>query len=457
MLKNQTAFLPEGFKDEISFIAQEVPELKRPTAHKDKFAFIVSSILQMQKSKKVAPEDFVFLKWQILKKHAGNDYTDPILKAMERMGVIEVKSTPHTVEKTDKNTGEIRLIDTVFKSYRLSAQYRYRKIEYYSITNTFLRRRLYQLNAGKLTKILDASPHQRHQFNMLTDLSIHKDAYRQINNECIANQDINRYNSALSSLEIINRMHEAYYQPIYKIAIFDFQFTKDASGRVHTPLTNLRSDLRKHILHKGKKVEWVGIDQSNSQVVYGVKLMFEGKHNLLNSTREFISKTISGNIYHDLMEKINFEGTYKEFKALFFEKIWYNELKPYKNKIEARIAQYYPQVISSIRKWKDKMRTNQAPYLKASKFTGSTQKSYVVKHNGHERFSIKLQSMEAKFWQNVVVKMMETKYPGTPFFLVHDSIYIPLDDAESIKAEIQTRLDNYTRFKNTPLKFENVG
>ena len=456
MIKHQSAFLPEGFKNEIPFIAQEVPELKRPTAHTDKFAFIVSSILQVQKVMKASADEYVALNWEILRDQVGSNYTKPILTALQQMGVIEIKITPHIVEKEDK-AGNVERIDCFKHWYRLSKAYRQKKIEYYAITNWHMRRRFFKFNGDKLKGLFKTQPHQRHQFNMLTDLSIHKDAYRQINNECIANQDINRYNSALSSLEIINRMHEAYYQPIYKITMFDFQFTKDASGRVHTPLTNLRSNLRKHILHKGKKVEWVGIDQSNSQVVYGVKLMFEKKHNLLNSTREFISKTISGNIYHDLMEKINFEGTYKEFKALFFEKIWYNELKPYKNKIEARIAQYYPQVIASIRSNKAKMKTNKSPYLKPSKSTGDKQSTYSVEHNGHERFSIKLQSMEARFWQNVVVKMMETKYPDTPFFLVHDSIYVPSDTAESIKAETQTRLDNYTGLKNTPLKFENVG
>jgi len=147
----------------------------------------------------------------------------------------------------------------------------------------------------------------------------------------------------------------------------DIFFKVDTKGnRAHTNLTNLASDLRKFITYDGRKLGQV--DLKNSQP-FLLNLVIKNKINLRNEDEyaeytKFKELTQEGQFYEYLMNAFGIENTNeearKEFKLLFFGRVFFDVNRKELKKEEKLFQELFPTIFRLIRELKKDDYTNLA-------------------------------------------------------------------------------------------------
>ena len=233
-----------------------------------------------------------------------------------------------------------------------------------------------------------------------------------------------------------------------------FTFKKDRAGRIHTPLTNLASDLRKFLFQvDAPDQETICHDFSNSQILFFVSKYLNKKvHNIGRESRitnpyqsthtgeasqtsaalsgqthplpyvmnnlpdinHFKKMVFAGKIYDGIMQAIQWKGTRNEFKEKFFGELWYN---------------------SNRRGKKERVKLTEMEKVFKKAFPNVFKILWRVKATiGNREFCLNLQREEATLMHRWIVGSIDKK---VKYFVVHDAIYTTSDNSKYIGELLQ--------------------
>lgn len=196
--------------------------------------------------------------------------------------------------------------------------------------------------------------------------------------------------------------YEARRLSVELIAGGDIFFKVDGKGnRAHTNLTNLASDLRQFIRYSGKKLGQV--DLRNSQP-FLLNLVIKNKINKKNVEQmeeynRYKKLTENGEFYEYLMSEFGIassdEKDRKEFKLLFFGRVFFDRNRKVLKKEEQLFAELFPTIFSIIRK---------------------------IKEDDYTQLAISLQKAESKIIITECVRKIRQERPDIFVSTIHDSI-----------------------------------
>lgn len=244
-----------------------------------------------------------------------------------------------------------------------------------------------------------------------------------------------KHQATESNKDAVNREMEKY--ACYKLAIekfgYPFRFVRDStSGRVHTPLTNMKKSFKKFIRYNGE--ELVSVDIKNSQP-YLLMVLAESKDlgnrvgkgrirdkkevsikssflpytitltklqqfndNQSNIDASYAKDVTEGGLYEKVAIQLTSEGfhlTRDEVKIEVY-KILFGSIQRQHNKVFKAFAKLYPKTAKFILGIKKDHKKNVLPIL--------------------------LQTIESYLIIDKVCKELSDERPGMPLFTIHDSV-----------------------------------
>lgn len=223
---------------------------------------------------------------------------------------------------------------------------------------------------------------------------------------------LTRVKTILAKLEIPNvksshlTEHDVALNMIHDKDIFVYQ---DKYGRVHTNLTNLKSEHRSLLQVNGDKL--VNIDIKNSQPLMLGLALVEGTSNnsIISSSfpslsytnrcpdlRDYVQLCEDGEFYDYLMAQTDFTGSRKAFKVSFFSSVFFCKHRK-GDKNCALFSKLFPSIWDVI---------------------------CAIKKDDHTNLAKLLQRVESDFVINRVFKTCLTKFPENFVATIHDSLLV---------------------------------
>jgi hypothetical protein len=234
---------------------------------------------------------------------------------------------------------------------------------------------------------------------------------------------------------------------VEKIHNGDFNYTIDnTAGRLHTVLTQIKSELRNFITYKGQKL--VAIDIKNSQPYLSYVLLNPEKFNFVNLRKyiqyynPFLKNDISkfNDLYNDIILSDRNSDTQK-YRSLISNGNLYESI----GQILKSKGLIKSEDLSEIRK-EAKSRVissmfspNRAIGYKvemkefASEFPTIYKIFSKVKFKKHNSLACMLQNLEANLVLHTACKIIANERPNLPIFTIHDSIITTKGNEEYVK------------------------
>ncbi|MGG5209805.1 hypothetical protein ACQWU4_12710 [Chryseobacterium sp. MIQD13] len=258
-----------------------------------------------------------------------------------------------------------------------------------------------------------------------------------------------RYNSRLLPIERLSAKNNINF------------FVDNTAGRLHTPITQLKSELRQYLKWKGKVL--CSVDISNSQPYLLQSLMnvelFErcNMADRINAVNPAIDTTRLKNLIASISSKkdvISFNQIvtsgrfYENFGKLLKEN---GELigvpdEKIKEKVKEIIFTTFFSKNSAIR-YRNIIKLFKRTFPNVYKVISAVKKA---KHN---TLAIILQNLEAEIILHNVCKKLNKKYPAVPLFTLHDSVITTEDNVELVEKTIQQTMKKFFD-KKVSLKIE---
>lgn len=408
----------------------------------EKYEWFIHSITYKQLTTRNDFNNYVNLSSTILQHFLGQRYFSKVRATLINNKVIEYNKT--------YSAGGFS------QSYRLTEKYNNAPIIQKEITKQTYCRKIFSYNQNYLDNLLKDDLHRR-EFTKLTEWNIRvNDALDYV----ASRVDYNSKQKEGRKLQIfeVQKMHQTKKEG--GIIQANFTFKKDRAGRLHTPLTNLASDLRQFLFNIYKPdAKLICNDFSNSQIVcFASKHLTEKSHNIgrgsiktnpyqskhtgrastpsqalsgqshpapyvMTITKDlklFKSLVFSGDFYDQLMKATNFKGIRSEFKEKFFAELWYNSNKRGKKvrekltSMEQTFKRYFPNVFNIL---------------------------WTIKANiGNREFCIGLQREEARLMHRILIESLSRK---ASYFIVHDAIYTTEDNQKEVIELLESLAPQY--------------
>ena len=396
--------------------------------HQDKYAYVLSKIIELKIFAKPKKNGFVSLHAETLSKILGGTYYKDIIQDLLDWNVIITDN--HYKEGEES------------KGYNISLQYQSKAVEIMILKETFaanLKRRKFKTDSKPANYIL----------SQLKNIYIHqKEALQYIEkkyedtitliNSLSPNGLYNQFKQAIEDYEdvdfytikddikydqfllndreilkgVITEKYNSDLLSIQHIMDRNFCFKVDEnSGRVYTFITNLSRSLRQFLYHrKYPDTPLVNIDIRNSQPFIFCSLLKEYYYNgLPQDVQEYIQLCSDGMLYNFLMEEMDVKTSRKAFKQMLFACLFYckNQFSDTSKKA-AYFRNRFPKVYEVI---------------------------YTLKFRDYKNLSYQMQKKEADIMIGMVVKrlMRSSVFLTT----IHDSIICLEPDADLIKNTIQ--------------------
>jgi hypothetical protein len=189
-------------------------------------------------------------------------------------------------------------------------------------------------------------------------------------------------------------IYNKHYYSIESINNRSFHYSFDSYGRMHTNVTNLKSDIRKNCLVIDDE-DVFEIDIKNSHPLFLAKLIYNTKSNWVNSDELVLySKLVLSGEFYDYLKPYIGISDKKELKK-FIYRVFYG--KNSNDSIDSKFKRAFPTIYNFIIIYKN------------------NSKSY--KSLSHE-----LQRMESNFVYNKLVKTIMSVDANIKVITVHDSI-----------------------------------
>lgn len=202
---------------------------------------------------------------------------------------------------------------------------------------------------------------------------------------------------------------------LYSISAYidsNYRIKVDKSERVHTNLTNLKSDLRRFLTVQGERLGQVDITNSQPLFLY---MVIKNNPNIPDNEKNAYKALVEGGRFYEFfMDKLHLPvNRRKEAKEMTYKYIFYGENGNYDNKYLKIFRDEFPNILKFI---------NQ------------------IKKPDYRQFAILLQKAESRFViRKVVSEFMERNSTTTEFVsTIHDSIVVKaskLDEAHEIMKE----------------------
>ncbi|MBL7683835.1 MAG: hypothetical protein JNK00_10785 [Flavipsychrobacter sp.] len=430
--------------------------------HLDKVYFICFSIYQMMmyldEHQKYPGKDkcyYVPLQASILKKHLGNKYTK-IVNWMKKAGIIQTdKSWQNSVTSkgfrlTDKYLGSGKKWVTVTYEPFLKRKKRIERINNWPLEKRVVGMLQKWFDTGALKIDVAAADNELKKYKQ-QELDAQKKANR------IKVQV--RYMSRMSA--------------VYSLSEKRYNIVQDSYGyRVHTPLTQLKKELRCFVTYNNEKL--VQLDIKNSQLFFMCYLLNEDnwkikganrekKSNIwksINSHREGQNNTISNTIM--------FPDSAKSLTGECFQK---NEFV--KNACEGSL---YESIVSAYYNAQDEVigRKEVKQVLLGQIFCNPDRDKYfffgknsrtwecfqtlypdvatiidTIKRHNHKYMSMLLQRIESTAMLSYVCKNIQKHNKDIPLFTIHDCLVTTINHKMTVEALMINSIEEFTGLKPT--------
>lgn len=258
-----------------------------------------------------------------------------------------------------------------------------------------------------------------------------------------------RYNSRLLPIERLSAKNNISF------------FVDNTAGRLHTPITQLKSELRKHLKWKGKVL--CSVDISNSQPYLLQSLMnvelFErcNMTDRITATNPAINPTRLKELIASISSKkdvVSFNQTvtsgrfYENFGILLKENGELIDVPDEKIKEEVKriiFTTFFSK--NSAIKYRSVIKLFKRTFPNVYKVISA------IKKGQHNTLAVILQNLEADIILNNVCKKLDKKHPEVPLFTLHDSVITTEDNVELVEKTIQQTMKKFFD-KKVSLKIE---
>lgn len=337
------------------------------------YAYIISSVyLGRVINKKYTKQDFVPINVDIARTIISQRKTVEILRDLENWGIIECD---HKKKIGYKSFG-----------YRLNSNHPSYSDTFYKIkvTDKLITKKMNNWKLKQRAEAEAAGADYLHLFENIWKIDIkYGQAISYLNKNYVPFSD--EYEARKLMIELIKER--------------DIFFKVDKKGnRAHTNLTNLASDLRQFITFDDKRLAQV--DLKNSQP-FLFNLLIKDKIDWRNKSQvdeyqKFKKLTEEGKFYEFLMNEFGVEeDKRKEFKLLFFGRVFFDVNRTELKKEEKLFQSLFPTIFGFIREFKQEDYTNLA---------------------------IQLQRAESGIIINDCIRRIRTEKPDMFVSTIHDSI-----------------------------------
>lgn len=253
---------------------------------------------------------------------------------------------------------------------------------------------------------------------------------------------------------------------IHSFADKDFSLTVDETGnRLHTPLTNLKKELRNFITYKGKTL--VSIDIKNSQPFMALKLLDpnfylrKGKNSKLcqthfaNSTQ--IQASIQGlNNNHFIMLVKSLSDPLNTDVSMFIVLVTSGTFYEYfMEKVQEHLGESITREVAKDTMFRVLFTANgfynhpEAKYKRifAKEFPNVYRLFESIKKGNKPLLAVLLQNIESKLILDVICARIRKENPHIPLYTIHDSITTTVENEVYVKAVIEEEVQKHVGYK----------
>lgn len=383
-----------------------------PSIYSMRYCYIIHKILQEQYFQKVSNETYVNLNSVILKAYIGVKYTE-LIRELVKQGIIE--------------TDGLAIQGYKSKGYRLTERYRGARVKWIELTDQKLKARLKVfLDTSRIMSELEWLQ------KPLKDLSMDDKRATEFINDTYSGE-VNKYNSRDIAI------HNTKENPLNP-------FLQDnKGGRVYTSLSLMPKDLRPFCSVKGEPL--VSIDISCSQPYHFIALAKTFTRENVNPEYTYTNVygeeaendlelyeylACNNELYDYFIERMNFTGTKREFKDLFFAQVWYcDNPKNYHNEMQMFMDSEFPTISKALKHYKK-----------------NTQGFYTDSGDKFKNFPILLQHIEKNNVVDKIAKSLITNNPAIFIATIHDAIITTQGNESKVLNEMNKVF--YNQYQNTP-------
>jgi hypothetical protein len=468
----------------------------------EKYVFIMHSILFQQQRGKQNYSDYANLDSRLMIKYIGTGYYKAVLNQLTNSGIIQPYIENGKVHYSRKESKS--------KAYRINPLFiENTRIKGVTIKKQTYVRKITNVRVQTVKEAIKLNENIRHEFLMLTHRKI---KVQEATNYVKQNfeETTQQYKHRMWAIKEFNEMHKASFEKGKENIDFHFSYNK---GRVYSPASMLPRDLERFTYFVGYENEAsISLDLPNSQLCFFDRLLksadffekqpsntiqisdsedlkqeksehigkyireeYKGgmerprkpennekspqpiKHSLCvrncnqqNTWQSYIYKGLGYEIMMKLALWNNKDSNHtkqerQEFKEIFFGGLFYNAY--FENSLthlEKTFLANFPDEANALRKAKkivgNKRKTNK-------KADGST--SIQI---GGSNLAVYVQKLEGKFFHDICVNYMKSKYKDIPFTIKHDSITLPRSCASFLTSELNTLIHEF--FNTSELNFK---
>lgn len=450
----------------------------------EKYLWALHSITYQQLRNKSGFNSYANLDSELLRKYLGTRYTTAILTQLLNAKIIEPFVNSKGVQSYSKGafSKAYRIRPEIMENTRIKAT-PIKKLTYV--------RKITNVRSQLIKEAVKLNPNLQHELLMLTHRRIkYREAFEYIKQTYEPNTA--QYKARVIALNEFNEMHKANFSMGKELLPFHFSYVK---GRVYSPASMLPRDLERFTYFVGYENERsICLDMPNSQLCFFDELVkrsvFKDKHasksigesdtkekdtkkvhyigreereiereseerpfNPKNNENPPLShsyslcRALSPNqkqwkdyIYQGLGYEImmkthswkdksenHTKQERQEFKEIFFGQLFYNRYIPnYLTPLEQTFQKHFPIEAISLRT--------------------------IKKQLGNKLLAVQVQTLEGKFFHDICVNYIKSKYKNVPFTIKHDSITLPQVEASYLIDELNKLVKDF--FKTNELKFK---
>jgi hypothetical protein len=207
---------------------------------------------------------------------------------------------------------------------------------------------------------------------------------------------------------------DTYYANFYSICNYrdlNYKFHTDRSNRIHTNLTNIKSDFRRFLSVQGEKLGQVDIKNSQPLFLY---LVIKDNPEIPDCEKQEYRQLVEeGRFYEMFIEKLNLAvDQRKEVKKMTYKYIFYGENRNVDNRYLTLFREKFPNIMEFI---------NQ------------------IKKPDYKQFAILLQRAESRFVIGKVVPEFLQRHSTAQEFIntIHDSIVVKASKLDEAKLTME--------------------
>ncbi|SFH40827.1 hypothetical protein [Pontibacter chinhatensis] len=312
--------------------------------HQDKYAYVLSKIIEQKIFSTPKRNGLVALKATTLRDILGADYYKIIVDDLLEWGVIisDNHYEPGVVSRgfDISMAYQSKAVEIMILKDELARKLQKRKQVLASKPESYIRTQLKNIEIrhqealqyiddkyGRTIQLIDSLPPR----GLYGSFKQALDDYPDIDFYSISLKDEGRYDSLLLDdadylKSVMQSKRNADFAAIRNIVNRNFCFKPDdVTGRVYTFITNLSRSLRQFLYHrKHPDTPLVNIDIRNSQPFIFCSLLVDYYRNdLPEDVQEYIDLCSEGKLYNVLMSEMNFMGDRKAFKQMLFATLFY--------------------------------------------------------------------------------------------------------------------------------------